>query len=106
MNTFDYHSRRWKLTRERVLRRDGYLCRESARFGKRVPAETVHHIYPVSRYPELAWLDWNLISLSLAAHNAMHNRDDNEITEAGKAWQQKRRREFERAEGPRPGPEL
>ncbi len=43
---------------------DGYRCRESARYGKRVEATTVHHVWPAEDYPEYAWELWNLISLS------------------------------------------
>jgi 5-methylcytosine-specific restriction endonuclease McrA len=48
-----------------------------------VEANTVHHIFPVSRYPEYQWCDWNLISLSSEAHNSMHIRDTDELTENG-----------------------
>ena len=27
-------------------------------------ANTVHHIYPADEYPQYAWCDWNLISVS------------------------------------------
>ena len=88
---FDYSStnRRWRRLREQVLRRDKFMCREAARYGKAVPAETVHHIYPAEEFPEYAYCAWNLISLSAAAHNEMHDRVTNEISEKGRYWQRR-----------------
>lgn len=79
-----YKSKRWKKLRERVLRRDGYMCQESKRYGKSVPAHTVHHIFPMSVYPQYKWEPWNLISLCNEAHNEMHDRNTNELTETGR----------------------
>lgn len=79
----DYKSRRWRKLRERILKRDGYMCQESKRYGKMTEANTVHHIFPVSRFPEYQWSEWNLISLSTAAHNRMHIRDTDELTDEG-----------------------
>lgn len=78
-----YNKKKWKLKREKILRRDKYLCQHYKRYGKRVDANTVHHIYPVEEYPEYAYCDWNLISLSNKAHNSMHARDNHELTEMG-----------------------
>lgn len=83
---FRYDNKRWKKKREKILKRDGYLCRESKRYGKRVEATTVHHIYPVEEYPEYAWCDWNLISLSQPMHNAMHDRSTGALTALGREW--------------------
>lgn len=91
----DYKSKRWKRLRERILRRDDYMCQVSKRYGRRVEANTVHHIYPADEYPEYQWKDWNLISLSAEAHNAMHDRNTNELTAAGEAL----RRETGMAQG-------
>ena len=65
------------------MRRDGYRCQISKRYGKAVPAEVVHHIYPVDEYPEYAYSPWNLISLSRQAHNRLHDRATGELTEEG-----------------------
>ena len=81
--SMDYKSKRWQRLREKVLRRDGYQCQIAARYGKRVEANTVHHVFPASRYPQYAWQEWNLISVSAAAHNTLHVRDSDELTEAG-----------------------
>ena len=79
-----YKSARWKKIRERILRRDKYLCQISKRYGKLVQADTVHHIFPRDKFPEYSFSDWNLVSLSNAAHNKLHHRDTRELTEEGK----------------------
>lgn len=68
-----------------AMRRDGYRCQISKRYGKSVPAEVVHHIYPVDEYPEYAYCLWNLISLSRTAHNTMHDRTTGALTVEGVA---------------------
>lgn len=83
--TMDYKSKRWKHLRESILRRDNYMCQESLRYGKRVQANTVHHIFPAKLFPEYQWQPWNLISLSQAVHNEMHVRDTDELTAKGYA---------------------
>lgn len=85
----DYKSGRWRRMRKRILERDKYRCRENARYGRVVEATTVHHIWPEEKYPEYAWCEWNLIALSSAAHNAMHDRDTHELTELGEAWRRR-----------------
>lgn len=70
--------------RERILQRDGYQCQESKRYGKAVPANTVHHIFPMDEYPQYRLEAWNLISLSNDVHNQMHDRNTNELTETGR----------------------
>lgn len=89
MSWAGYKTGRWERLRARVLRRDGYRCREAARYGKVVEATTVHHVWPVEDYPEWAWEAWNLISLSTQAHNAMHDRITGELTERGEAWRRR-----------------
>lgn len=75
--------KRWKELRQRILRRDRYLCQYFLKFGKNIEASHVHHIYPVEIYPEYAYCDWNLISLSQKAHNMMHVRGSHELTAEG-----------------------
>ena len=82
---FDYHSQDWKRKRNFILKRDGYQCQLSKREGLRVEADTVHHIFPVKDYPEYAMCTWNLISLSRSAHNTLHDRDTDELTDEGMA---------------------
>lgn len=80
----DYKSRRWVKLREAVLKRDGYSCQIAKRYGKMIQANTVHHIFPADEFPEYAFKPWNLISLSAEAHNMMHDRTTNELTDTGK----------------------
>lgn len=78
-----YETKRWKAKRSSILRRDRYACQLSKRYGKLVQADTVHHIFPVEFFPEYAWQDWNLISLSNRMHNACHDRDTHELSQIG-----------------------
>ena len=82
---FDYKARRWERLRAQVMRRDGYRCQLSKRFGKAVPADLVHHIYPVDEFPEYAFEPWNLVAVSRAAHNKLHDRDSDKLTAEGVA---------------------
>jgi 5-methylcytosine-specific restriction endonuclease McrA len=79
----NYKTKRWKKLREKILMRDGYMCQISKRYGKRIQADTVHHIFPADKFPEYQWEPWNLISLSGSVHNTMHVRDTQELTGAG-----------------------
>ena len=79
-----YLSKRWERLRAAVLRRDGYRCQESKRYGKVREATTVHHIFPRDAYPEYEWEAWNLISLSGEAHNSMHDRNTGALTDKGR----------------------
>ena len=83
MSEFDYTSPRWKKLRARVLREAGYRCEWSRRFGKNVEATRVHHIWPAEDWPQFAWSRWNLIALSLEAHNAMHDRTTGKLSTIG-----------------------
>ena len=85
---FDYSSsnRRWQRLRKRILARDGYMCREAARYGRLIHADVVHHIWPAEDYPQYAYCAWNLISLSRENHNAMHDRVTDALTLLGISW--------------------
>ena len=78
-----YRTKRWAQLRRVILRRDGYMCQLSRRYGKHVPADTVHHVFPRELYPEYQWAGWNLISLSRAAHDTLHDRNTGALTDAG-----------------------
>lgn len=80
-----YTSTRWRKLRKKILKRDKYMCQISKRYGKRVDAVTVHHIYPRSHYPQWQWCSWNLISVSKEAHNRLHDRLTDELTAEGEA---------------------
>lgn len=71
------------------------MCQEAKRYGQYEEATTVHHIYPIEEYPELAYADWNLISVSDRRHDTFHDRITGKMTEKGMCWQRKRRKEFE-----------
>lgn len=79
----DYKGKRWERVRAAVLRRDGYQCQLSKRIGKRVEGNTVHHIFPASLFPEWCFDPWNLITLSPAMHNRLHDRDGDLLTAEG-----------------------
>lgn len=79
-----YKSRRWEKLRAAALRRDGYLCQVSRRYGKRAEATTVHHIFPREEFPEFQWEPWNLISLAGDVHDTMHDRTTGALTEKGR----------------------
>lgn len=89
--SFDYspRNRRWQRLRELALRRDGYRCQEAKRYGLRVEAAVVHHIWPAEEYPEYAYCLWNLLSLSVENHDRMHERTTRKLTQLGEAWRRK-----------------
>lgn len=78
-----YRSPKWEHKRAKILRRDGYLCQISKRYGKTVPADTVHHIFPRDEFPEYQLSGWNLISLSASVHDTMHDRTSGKLSPAG-----------------------
>ena len=78
-----YKSGRWMRLREAVLRRDGYACQISRRYGKRVQATTVHHVFPREEFPDYQWEPWNLISLAGDVHDQLHDRNNGALTEKG-----------------------
>lgn len=78
-----YKSDTWVKMRARILRRDLYTCQYNKRYGKLVPAKVVHHILPLEYYPEYRLKAWNLISLSTAAHERLHNRNEHTLTIEG-----------------------
>jgi len=60
------------------------MCQLSKRYGKFTEAQVVHHIFPVTDYPEYQWEDWNLISVSQAMHNKLHDRNTDKLTRLGR----------------------
>lgn len=67
-----YNSKAWRKKRKRILDRDGWDCQHCKRYGRKVLATTVHHIKHLEEYPELAFVNSNLISLCKACHDKMH----------------------------------
>lgn len=86
-----YKTRRWMKKREKILRRDKYLCQECKRYhrhtadGNPIPAELVHHIKSYENYPELGLRDDNLISLCSSCHNKKHPERSHGLKEKRKA---------------------
>ena len=58
-------------------------------YGGNEEANTVHHSYPADEYPQYAWWDWNLISVSQKGHTKLENRQTGELTELGKMLQER-----------------
>ena len=81
-----YQKQKWRDKRNHILRRDKYMDQLELRTGKQVPAEMVHHIFPLEKYPEYAYKDWNLISLSKDSHRELHTIYG-DLSEAGKMLQ-------------------
>ncbi len=67
-----YNSAKWIHLRDVALRRDGYICQISKQYGKTIQAETVHHIFPLSEYPEYGLELWNLVSVTHVRHMELH----------------------------------
>lgn len=90
-----YKTTRWQKKRKVVLKKYGYMCAESKRYGDGKQAELIHHIYPLEEYPELAYETWNLLPLTSARHNRFHDRNNNKVIGRGLYWQEQRKKEFE-----------
>jgi len=80
---FGLNDKRWEDLRAFILARDNYLDQELTRYGKRIEANTVHHIFPREYFPEYRYEPWNLISLSRDTHNKLHDRTGRKLTEKG-----------------------
>ena len=80
----DYSSAKWKKKRAYILRIDGYKDVVAGWYGRTVEAKMVHHIYPAEDYPEYAWEDWNLISVSYSTHKKLENHMTGGLTEMGR----------------------
>lgn len=78
-----YHTKKWERIRRAVLARDKYICQFAKRYGKTREASVVHHIFPREEFPELQWKSWNLVAVSSAAHNIMHDRETHALTRYG-----------------------
>ena len=84
MNDDFYKAARWEKLRELVLRRDMFVCQYFKRLGRLVQADLVHHCFPRTEFPEYQYDPWNLLSLSRRAHNRLHDRFTDELTEEGR----------------------
>jgi len=81
-----YKTKRWQRKRLVVLKRDEFRCREAARFGQVVEANTVHHCIPITERPDLKQDERNLISLSEENHERMHIKYTFELSKLGEEW--------------------
>ena len=77
------YGKRWERLRAYVLKRDGYMSKLASRYGKRTPANVVHHILPAEFFPEYVWQTWNLITVTAGEHNKLHVRDSHKLTAEG-----------------------
>ncbi len=80
----DYQCAKWKKKRAKILRLDGYRDVVAGWYGRTAAAQMVHHIYPAEEYPEYAYADWNLISVSYSTHKKLENHMTGGLTELGK----------------------
>jgi len=83
MRANDLKTKRWENLRAYVLRRDRFLDQVALRYGKRVEANTVHHVFPRELFPQFTYEAWNLISVSHSTHNKLHVRDSHKLTAEG-----------------------
>lgn len=88
-----YKTTQWRRKREKVLKRDEYMCQECKRYGKTTAAKTIHHIIPLTWCllfnKALALASINLLSLCDKCHDKMHDRTSNKLTELGLSWVRK-----------------
>lgn len=80
MPDMNYHTRRHRQWRDRVLRRAGYLCEECARYGRRTEAVVAHHVKHADEYPELRYDVRNGRALCAACHNKEHPEKGNKAS--------------------------
>lgn len=84
MNDGDvFNSKRWERLRGAVLIRDQFIDQVQKRYGRRVQANTVHHIFPREYFPQFTFCEWNLISVSHKTHNQLHDRETHKLTNKG-----------------------
>lgn len=67
-----YSSKAWKVTRERIKRRDNGLCQLCWDKSRIKPMHTVHHIIELDDSDRLALVHNNLISLCEPCHQHVH----------------------------------
>lgn len=83
MDDRELKRKRWEKLRAWILRRDMFLDQEALRYGRRIDGNHVHHIFPREYFPEYAWEPWNLITVSQATHNKLHDRTGHKLSEKG-----------------------
>ena len=83
MSVHELRVKRWEDLRAYILRRDKFLDQVELRYGRRVEANTVHHVFPRELYPQFTYCSWNLVSVSHKTHNKLHIRDSHKLTDKG-----------------------
>ncbi|MDO4778477.1 MAG: HNH endonuclease [Tissierellia bacterium] len=78
-----YKEARWRRLRQAILIRDNYQCQYFKRYGIYKTASIVHHIVPATEDETKFYDSNNLISLSVEAHEKLHDRKTNELTVEG-----------------------
>ena len=81
-----YQGTRWKIMRQRILRRDKYMCQNCRRYGRQREATEVHHIEHLEDHPERAYDPKNLVSLCHSCHNAQHPEKAKVMNKCRKMW--------------------
>ena len=66
-----WYDHKWRVLSER-FRADNPLCHDCNWLGITTPAEEVHHIKPISEYPELRLNIDNIVSLCKECHATRH----------------------------------
>jgi 5-methylcytosine-specific restriction endonuclease McrA len=80
----EFHkSKTWRKVREKILKRDYYLCQICNRHNITREANIVHHIIPIEFNKALRLRESNLISLCNYCHNACHLRSSHELSSLG-----------------------
>lgn len=78
-------TKKWREKRKKILQRDKYLDQVLLRQGIYRNATIVHHILPRDQFPQYAYADWNLTSVTLETHTKLlHNSFTGELTKLGK----------------------
>ncbi|AIQ69547.1 hypothetical protein PGRAT_19345 [Paenibacillus graminis] len=73
-----YKSTAWERAREQALIRDNHLCQHCMMRHRLTLADMVHHIKPISEYPDLALVLENLLCLCNSCHNKVHGVGEGE----------------------------
>lgn len=71
-----YTSKKWKVKRLQILKRDKYLCKLCSRFGVQSEGSHVHHVVELNDDESLALVDSNLITLCNSCHTRFHKMEN------------------------------
>ena len=68
-----YSRSKWKELRKKILKRDNYQCVICGAKHSSKNKLVVHHIYPISSFPEFAIEEWNLVTVCEKCHKKLHH---------------------------------